>query len=130
MKKYNPKDVIIVIGGQAITGLASDSFVSAEKTEDGFTEYVGAKGEVSISENANNTGLINVTLAHTSPAINYLNKLANSRTIMAANIVDMNDNGVRAGGTEAIVRKPADAEWGNEIGDREFEIFVADFSME
>lgn len=130
MRKYNPKDVIIVVGGRAITGLAEGSFVAAEKTEDGFTEYVGAKGEVSIAENANETGTIRITLANTSPSISYLNGLANRKTIMATNVIDMNDNGVRAGGTETIVRKPANAEWGIEVGNREFEIFVANFTME
>ena len=130
MRKYNPKDVIIVVGGRAITGLAEGSFVAAEKTEDGFTEYVGAKGEVSIAENANETGTITITLANTSPSISYLNGLANRKTIMATNVIDMNDNGVRAGGTETIVRKPANAEWGTEVGNREFEIFVANFRME
>ena len=130
MNTYNPKDIIIVVGGRAITGVADESFVAAEKTEDGFTEYIGAKGEVSIAENANETGTIRITLAHTSPSISYLNSLANRKAVVPANIIDMNTNGVRAGGTRCIVRKPATAEWGKEVGNREFEIFVADFTME
>ena len=130
MRTYNPKDVIVVVGGRAITGLADESFVAAEKLEDGFTEYVGAKGEVSIAENANETGVIRITVASTSPSINYLNGLANRRTVTATNVIDMNTNGVRAGGTQSIVRKPATAEWGKEIGNREYEIFIGDFTME
>lgn len=130
MKTYNPKDVIIVISGRAITGLADDSFVGVEKTEDGFTEYVGAKGEVSVAINANETGVIRLTVASTSPSISYLNSLANRRSIVSANVIDMNTNGTRSGGTECIVRKPANAEWGKEVGNREFEIFVADLTME
>lgn len=130
MRTYNPKDVILVVGGRAITGHADDSFIAAEKTEDGFTEYVGAKGEVSVAINANETGMIRITLASTSPSISYLNRLANRREIVSANVIDMNTNGIRAGGTECMVRKPANAEWGKEVGTREFEIFVADFTME
>lgn len=130
MRTYNPKDVIVVVGGRAITGLADESFVAAEKLEDGFTEYVGAKGEVSIAENANETGVIRITVASTSPSISYLNGLANRRTITATNVIDMNTNGVRAGGTQSIVRKPATAEWGKEIGNREYEIFIGDFTIE
>ena len=90
MRTYNPKDVILVVGGRAITGHADDSFIAAEKTEDGFTEYVGAKGEVSVAINANETGMIRITLASTSPSISYLNRLANRREIVSANVIDMN----------------------------------------
>lgn len=130
MVTYNPKNVIIIVGGRAITGLADESFVAAEKLEDGFTEYTGAKGEVSIAENANETGIIRVTLAQTSPSIRYLNNLANRKAVVPANVIDMNTNGVRAGGNQCIVRKPANADWGKEIDNREYEIFVADFTME
>lgn len=130
MRHYDPSMVIIIYDGVVITGLAEDSFVSAERSEDNFTEYVGVHGEVSHSESANKTGEVTITLESTSPAVPMLNAAANRGTLSNLSVVDMNDNGTNVNGTEARVRKPADREWGKEIGEVEFTFFVADFQME
>lgn len=130
MRHYDPKKVTIIFDGRVITGLAEDSYVTAESMEDRFMEYVGVKGEVSVSENANKTGEIKITLESTSPSVPMLNAAANTGLTSNISIVDMNENGTNAGGTEARVRKPADRTWGKEISELEFTFFVADFEME
>ncbi|WP_425447740.1 phage structural protein [Dethiothermospora halolimnae] len=128
MRSYDPKDVNVIVGGVALTGFAEGSFVSVERMEDTFTEYVGAQGDVAMSETSNETGEITVTLESTSPSVAYLNDLATRKgknAIIPASVVDLNDNKVTAGGTECRVRKPATYEASNEITEREFVIFVS-----
>ncbi|HBK52384.1 MAG TPA: hypothetical protein DDZ44_00400 [Syntrophomonas wolfei] len=130
MRTYDPKDVNVIVGGVALTGFAEDTFVQAERMEDSFTEYVGAKGEVAMAESNNKTGEITVTLEATSPSVEYLNGLANKKgqnAIFPVSVVDLNDDSrVVISGAEARVRKPASHEYGKEIGEREFVIFVSE----
>lgn len=124
---YDPKDVNLIVGGVVITGYAEDSFIAVEKMEDTFTEYIGAKGEVSMAENANEAGEITVTLASTSPSIPYLNRLGLARgegAVVPVQLVDLNNNTTTISGNDARVRKPASLNFGKEVGEREYTIFV------
>lgn len=132
MRTFDPKDINVLVGRRALTGFAENTFVTAERAEDMFTEHIGAKGEVSMSETSNNSGEITVTLANTSPDVRYLNNLANKKgpaAIVAVQIVDLNDNTV-VSGTEARVRRPANYEGGKEITEREFVIFVSELNFD
>ena len=55
---YDPKKVNVIVGGRTITGFAADGVVSVTKNEDSITPAVGAKGDVTYSENANESGTI------------------------------------------------------------------------
>lgn len=124
---YDPKLVNLIIGGIVITGFAEDSFIAVEKMEDTFIEYVGAKGEVSMAENTNETGEITITLARTSPSIPYLTRLGMTKgknALVPVQVVDLNTNSTNVSGNDARVRKPASIEHGKEITEREFTIFV------
>lgn len=130
MRTYDPMDINVNVGGRIITGFAEGTFVSAERLEDNFTEYVGAKGEVAFSESNNKTGEITITLENTSPSVSYLNDLANRKgagAVIPVSIVDLNDSGrITVSGAEARIRKPANYEGGKEISEREFVIFVSE----
>lgn len=133
MRTYDPNDVNVIVGGRAITGFAEGTFVTAERLEDNFTEYVGGQGEVALAESNNKTGEITITLENTSPSVDYLNGLANRKgnaAIVPVSIVDLNDNGrITVSGAESRVRKPANYEAGKEISEREFIIFVAELEF-
>lgn len=128
-RPYNPADVNLVVGGVVITGVAADTWITAERAEDDFTEYVGAKGEVALAETNNRSGTIKVTVENTSPSSTYLYQLAKKRgsnAIVPVSIVDANQHGkIRVSGAEARVRRPANYEAGKAITEREFEIFVS-----
>lgn len=127
-RTYDPEDVTLNVAGTVIVGFAEDSFIKAERLEDNFTPYVGAKGEVSHAENANKTGEITITLESTSPSVNFLNGLAERKgqnALFPVSVVDMNERGVIISGDEARVRKPEGYEAGKEINEREFVIFVS-----
>jgi len=132
MRTFDPKDVNVIVGGVVLTGFAESTFVTAERMEDMFTEYVGAKGEVSMSETSNNTGEVTITLEATSPSVRYLNGLAIKKgpaAIIPVQVVDLNDN-TMVSGTEARVRRPANYEAGPEISEREFVIFVSELNFD
>ncbi|SMB95354.1 Protein of unknown function [Desulfonispora thiosulfatigenes DSM 11270] len=132
MRTFDTEDVNVIVGGIALTGFAEGSFVKAERNEDNFTEYVGAKGEVAVSESNDRTGEITVTLESTSPSVIYLTDLANRKgvnAIVPVQIVDLNQNAIQVGGSECRVRKPATYEADKEISEREFVFFVADLQF-
>ena len=132
LKTYDIANVNLVVGGRTITGLADGTVIQAEKNADSFTSHVGVKGEVTLAENNDSTGTITVTVKNTSPSYPYLTQLGNRKgrnAIVPAQIVDFNENSVQAGGSEARVMRPANASWSDEETSREFQIFVADFSM-
>lgn len=133
LRKFNPKDVSVVVGGRVLTGIGPDTFVSAERENDSFTKQVGASGEVGRADNNDRTGTITLTLMQTSPDNDFLSGL---------NVADeLNGSGVTnvlirdANGTtliesaESWVRKPATAEFSRELGTREWMIDCAELFM-
>lgn len=133
VRTYDSKEVNLVVGGVVITGVASGTWLTAERTEDDFTEYVGAKGEVALAETNNRTGEISVTLDNTSPSCDYLYGLSKRRgknALVSVAIVDANEEGgIRVSAPQARVRRPANYEGGREISEREFTIFCADLDF-
>jgi hypothetical protein len=66
LNSYSPKDVNASFQGVAITGFAEDSMIRIKRNEDVLTETVGARGELSLTKNANKTGEIEIELMMTS----------------------------------------------------------------
>lgn len=126
-RQYDPRDVNVIVDGEFLTGFAEGTFVSCEKEEDGYETYVGAQGEVTRSRNAHPIGTITVTLEHTSPSNNTLNRRANSGAIFPASMVDRNSRRATIGGSECWIQKPADEERGDEVSEVEWVIVVADY---
>ena len=127
-KTFNPKLVTVMYGGMVITGFAEGSMVKCEKNEDNVTPHVGVLGEVSRAINADNTGKITISLAGTSPFIGILARKAAANVIEPISVVDMNDNGVNVGGSEAWIIKAPPINLGKEIEDVDIEFFVADYT--
>ncbi|MBU8908504.1 phage structural protein [Desertibacillus haloalkaliphilus] len=130
VRVYDLADVISRIDGNVITGYADGTAIEVQKLEDNFTSKATADGGTVVSENNDNRGLITLTLDQTSPSIAVLNRLANSKRMYPARVIDTSSRKQKAGGSKARVRKPADASWGRESGDQTFEIEVFDFKME
>ena len=127
---YDPKKVTVIYDGMVITGFADDSMIEAEKNEDNITPHVGVLGEVSIAINADNTGTVTLSLASTSPFIKILAEKARANTVAPLSIVDMNENGVNVGGTEAVIIKAPNVTIGKEVESQEVQFFVADYTID
>ena len=89
---YDPKKVNVIVGGRVITGFASDGVVTLAKSEDSVTPSVGAKGDVTYSENANESGTVSLTLMSTSSSLSYLRDLEVKRRAVNVSITDANDD--------------------------------------
>ena len=89
---YDPKKVNVIVGGRVITGFASDGVVTLATSDDSVTPSVGAKGDVTYSENANESGTVSLTLMSTSSSLSYLRDLEAKRRAVNVSITDANDD--------------------------------------
>lgn len=119
----------VTVDSRFLTGFAEGSFVEFSKDEDNFSAKVSAQGDVGIAKRNNTLGTVTVTLAQTSPDVTFLNNLANTGKIVPVWVQTGGDAKEKAGGTKAMVKKPADGTLSDEIEDREFEIQVFDYTV-
>ena len=126
---FDPKKVNVIVDGRFLTGFSEGSIVSAEMVEDRQTPHIGVMGDVDFSLNANNAGTLTITLKSTSPSIGFLNALANQKKVFAVSVVNLNENGVSADGTQAILMNPVMPDQGKEVSEAEFEIYVGDLTI-
>lgn len=125
---YDPKKVSVIVDGRYLTGFMDGTFVTCAKNADNRTAHVGATGDVTYSENADNTGTITVTLKHTSSSLGYLRSKAKSKQLFPVQVIDANADGrLRAGGTKATIIKLPDEERGAEVSGVEIQFHVADY---
>jgi hypothetical protein len=75
---YDPKKVIITIGGVPIGGYADGTFVQVDPNSETWTKKVGADGEVARSLSNDNTHTIQITLMQTSLSNAYLRTVENA----------------------------------------------------
>ena len=69
---YDPKKVILTLGGVPIGGYADGTFVNVEGNAETWTRKVGADGEVVRALSNDNTHTIQITLLQTSLSNPYL----------------------------------------------------------
>jgi len=69
---YDPKRVIITLGGVPIGGYADGTFVNVEGNSETWTKKVGADGEVVRALSNDNTHTVQITLMQTSLSNAYL----------------------------------------------------------
>lgn len=127
-KTYDSQDVAVVVNGVYLTGFSED-MVGVAKDEENWATTVGAQGDVVRSRVNNKLGTITVTLQATSPQVPYLNGLANSGKLVPVSVTYNGSPKETSTATQAYIKKPADREYGNESGDREFEFQCLDLSM-
>lgn len=130
LKTYDPKLVILTVGGVPISGFADGTFISAMRSNDSFTKVSGADGIVTRAKSNDKSGEITITLQQSSPSNDVLNGFAQlderaNAGIVPVTIKELNGTTLLFG-AEAWVRKPADTEYGKEVSNREWTIDVAE----
>lgn len=78
MDTYDPKEVIVVVGGFTLSAFAEDTFVEIERNEDAFALAIGADGKGVRTKSANKSGTIKIRLQPTSPSNAILDTYANA----------------------------------------------------
>lgn len=129
MAGYDPQNVNVVVDGVTVTGFSEDSLINCERNEDRMIPYIGVKGEGTYSISNNNSGTITLTLQQESPTNKKLQSLASNKSEFALSVIDTNTNGFRAGGNRCILVKEAPIERSAEITEREWDIFVFDYTQ-
>lgn len=66
MTTYDPKDVILLVGGYQITGFTEGTGISVNREANLIEKKVGINGKFSLSKNRNDTGTMTVSLQATS----------------------------------------------------------------
>lgn len=74
---YDPKKVLVILGGKQLTGFSEDDIITIRPLGDGMTIYVGADGEVGRSVDPNQCFEVEIALATTSKSNDYLSSLYN-----------------------------------------------------
>jgi len=130
---FDPKLVVITVGGTPISGFADGTFIRVERETDTFTKVVGADGFVSRAKSNNKSGSITITLAQTSNSNSVLNALSTADELSNNGVVPCMIKDLSGTSTyfssSAWVRKPSNAEFGKEISNREWVLDCADISM-
>lgn len=128
-KTYDPAKILATLGPAIIVGYADGTFVKASRESDTFTDYCGADGEVTRARMRDKRGTVELTLSQSSPSNDLLSALAMQDELLGSGIVpfllkDVFGTTLCSGG-EAWVKKPAEVEFGKEVGPRTWIIRVA-----
>jgi len=73
---FDPKDVIIIVGGFPMGGFADGEFMSFERNNDAFTQSVGADGDTTRVKSNDRSGSLTITLDQTSLSNDVLSGIA------------------------------------------------------
>jgi hypothetical protein len=87
VRTYDPKQVLVIIGGIPMSGFADGTFVSVERTSDTFTKVSGADGIISRSKTNDRSGSLKFTSAQTSPSNDILTGIALADELANAGVV-------------------------------------------
>lgn len=131
--QYNVDENIVSWKGINIVGYASDTFIEAEREEDGFTHYVGSLGDVCRTRNLNRMGKVTITLMATAAVNDLLAAAAQADEDTGDNwgpiqIKDLNGN-MRINGSEAWIQKRPKIERGKESGTIQWVFIVAEMKV-
>jgi hypothetical protein len=130
---YDPKDLVLTVGGVAISGYADGEFVSVERTNDAFSMVSGADGDVSRAKSNDKTGAITITLAQTSLSNDVLAGFArldeeSNDGVVPVIAKDLNGTSVFFSGSAWVRKVPASA-FAKEIQTREWVLDCADLEI-
>jgi hypothetical protein len=133
VRTYDPKKVLVIIGGVPMGGFADGEFVSVERTTDSFTKVSGADGITSRSKSNDRSGSMVLTLAQTSPSNKVLSGFALADEVANTGVVPIL---IKDAGGDSIfvsgfgwVKKPPAATYAKEIGNRAWNLDLADLDV-
>jgi hypothetical protein len=133
VRTYDPKQVLIIIGGIPMSGFADGDFVSVERTSDTFTKVSGADGIISRAKTNDRSGTMKFTIAQTSPSNDVLTGIAVADELANIGVVPVlvKDQSGRSVFVSAFgwVKKPPVSDFAKEIKNREWTLDLADLDV-
>lgn len=124
VKTYDPKQIILIVGGNQMSGFADGTFITVERIEDAFSMQVGVDGEGTRSKSNNRSGRVTFSLMQSSDSNQVLSALALADDVSNAGAVplmvkDNNGDSLYIAET-AWIKKVADSPFAREAGPREW----------
>lgn len=133
VRTYDPKAIVVVVGGFPISGFADGTFVKVMRSNDAFSKSVGADGDTTRIKSNDKSGEVTITLAQTSQSNDILDSIAFRDELANAGVVpivvkDLLGTSVFVSAT-GWVRKIPEAEFGKEAATREWVLDVSDLGV-
>lgn len=122
VRTVDPKNVIITIGGVAMSGFTDGTFLEITRNEPTWSMVVGSDGFVTRGKTNNFTGSLTLTLKQSSPSNDYLSGLLALDELTNTGVVpvlvkDLSGNSVYFAG-RCWINQYADSTFSKEITDR------------
>jgi len=133
VKSYDPKEVVVTIGGVPMQGFADGTFVTINRISDAFTSVAGADGEIARAKSNDKRGELTLTLMQTSLSNDVLSGIAvidenTNGGVVPVIVKDLSGTTTYFSGT-GWIRKVPDSEFGKEISNREWVLELADMDV-
>jgi hypothetical protein len=133
VKTYDPKKVVVSVGGVPISGYADGTFVNISRQNDAFTSVAGADGEVSRAKSNDKRGEMTLTLLQTSLSNDVLSGIAqldekSNLGVVPVIVKDISGLSTYFAGS-AWIKKMPDSGFGKEIENREWVFELAEMEV-
>lgn len=133
VRTFDPKSVIVTIGGVPMSGYADGTFLEITADTQQFTKIVGADGFTTRVKSNNYGGVMTLTLSQSSPSNDVLSGFlqldrASNRGVVPILIKDMSGTTIIFAGTGWIQQFP-DVIFGNEINNRAWILDLAEIDV-
>lgn len=130
---FDPKSVIVTIGGVPMSGYADGTFLEVTADTQQFSKIVGADGYTTRVKSNNYGGVMTLTLSQSSPSNDVLSAFlavdrATNAGVLPILIKDLSGSTVIFAGTGWIQQFP-DVAFGNEINNRSWVLDLADIDI-
>lgn len=130
VKTYDPAKVDVIFGTDILSGFGPDTKISVAYEEDSWVTTIGVNGEGTRSKSNNRSATITVTLMQSSDSNQFLSAIAEIDRLtnggaLPLTIRDSSSQGTFHFAESAWIQKVPDAEYGIEIGTREW-VFATD----
>lgn len=133
VRTYDPKSVIVSIGGIPVSGYADGTFLEITADDQQFSKVVGADGYTTRVKSNNYGGVLTLTLSQSSPSNDILSALLNLDRVSNAGVVpilikDLSGTSLIFSAAGWIQQFP-DLSFGNEINDRAWTFDLSDIDL-
>ena len=133
IRTFDPKSVIVTIGGVPMSGYADGTFLTVDRDEDAFSKVTGADGVTSRVKSNNRSGTMTLSLTQTSSSNDVLSGFVALDEIANAGVVpilvkDVSGNSLFFSATGWVKKFPS-SEFGKEISNRDWVLDLADVDV-
>lgn len=133
LSTYDPRQVLVNIGGVPISGFADGAFVEIVSNSQQFTQVVGADGFTTRIKSNDYSAVMTLTLSQTSPSNDVLSAFFNldkatNAGVFPVLIKDIEGNTLIFSATGWIQQFP-DISFSNEISNRAWSIALVDLDL-